>query len=46
MSMGLGFTPTVVEGPAGAALREKLGERQIRVVEELASTPCYTGCAV
>lgn len=33
VAMGMGYTPTPVEGPAAAALREKLGMRQIAIVE-------------
>jgi hypothetical protein len=32
VTIGMGFTPTIVEGPAAAPLREKLGERHIRLV--------------
>lgn len=34
VAMGLGYTPTPVEGPAAAALREKLKMRQVAMVEE------------
>ena len=33
VSMGLGFTPTVIEGPCAAALREQHGERHVRLVD-------------
>lgn len=33
LAMALGFTPTPVEGPAAAALRARVGERHVRIVE-------------
>ncbi len=34
VSMGLGFTTAAVEGPAAAALREKVGRPRVRMVDE------------
>jgi hypothetical protein len=34
LAMAMGFTPAPVEGPAAAALREKVGERHVRLVGE------------
>lgn len=33
LAMAMGFTPTPVEGPAAAALRARVGERHMRMVE-------------
>lgn len=41
VSMGLGWTPTPIEGPSAAALREKVGERQVRMVED--PVPAWLG---
>ncbi|MBX2799062.1 MAG: DNA alkylation repair protein [Myxococcales bacterium] len=45
VAMGLGFTPTSVEGPAAAGLREKLGERSIRIVDHAQSDALARVCS-
>lgn len=39
VTMALAGCPVVVEGPAGAPLREKIGERRIRMVDEVQVAP-------
>ncbi|MEM6928657.1 MAG: DNA alkylation repair protein [Myxococcota bacterium] len=39
VAMGLAATPAVVEGPAAAPLREKLGQRRIAMVDEVQAGP-------
>lgn len=43
-AMGLGFLPEPVEGPAAAALREKVGERHLRLVDQVLAGPLGRVC--
>lgn len=45
VTMGMGYTPTPIEGPSAAALREKLGMRQIAMVDEVRSDLLHPLCS-